>query len=246
MICEQLSAVRLSDCGSCCQKETLLNQKDLFEEADRTLQGGASRETSKPTDTAVRLGILLLLPYVLWLSKYTNAYVESIHGKAIHLNFDGVMQSLHYLFSNANAIVHEAGHGVCYLFACPEFITVLNGTLFQLLLPLIFIFYYYKRGNGLLTGLGGIWLGQNLIYVAWYMSTSHTPYRYPSFIPGSDKHDFWFLFQELGVYEYDWLISGFVHAAAVALLLGSYAYLLYISFIKNEGKMRQSAYKGTR
>jgi hypothetical protein len=82
--------------------------------------------------------------------------------------------------------------------------------------------------------------------VAWYMSTAHTPHRYPSFIPGSDKHDFLFLFQELGVYEYDWLISGFVRVVAVALLLGSYAYLLYIAFIKNEGKMRQNAYRGTR
>jgi hypothetical protein len=226
----------------------VLKNKNLFEgaSADAILQDGSRRKMSKPTDLAVRIGILLLLPYVLWLSKYSKAYVESIHGKTIHLDFDGVMQSLHYLFSNANAIVHEAGHGVCYLFACPEFITALNGTLFQLLLPMIFIFYYYKRGNTLLAGLGGIWLGQNLIYVAWYMSTSHTPYRYPSFIPGSDKHDFWFLFQELGVYEYDGLISGFVRVVAVALLLCSYAYLLYITFIKNEGKIMKNAYRRTR
>jgi hypothetical protein len=207
------------------------------------LELSRSHKKSKPSDAAVRIGILLLLPYVLWLSKYNDAYVASIHGKIIHLNFDGVMQSFHNLLNSANMIVHEAGHGVCYLFACPELITALNGTVFQLLLPIIFIYYYCRRENSVLVGLGGIWLAQNLVYVAWYMSTSHTPQRYPFFIPGADKHDFWFIFRELGVYEYDWLISGFVRVIAVLLLLYSYGYLLYIAFLKNENRQRTGSYQ---
>ncbi len=214
-------------------------EDDLKELSVKKLsEHGKSHNKSRPSDTAVRIGILLLLPYVLWLSKYNNTYVASIHGKMIHLNFDGVMQSFHNLLNSANMIVHEAGHGVCYLFACPELITALNGTVFQLLLPMIFIYYYYKRENSVLTGLGGIWLAQNLVYVAWYMSTSHMPKRYPFFIPGADQHDFWFIFREMGVYEYDWLISGSVRVIAVLLLLASYGYLLYIAFLKNENRRR--------
>ena len=214
---------------------------DLFEDAgkDAILHDDSRRKKSRPSDIAVRTGILLLLPYVLWLSKYNDDYVASIHGKIVHLDFDGVMQSLHNLLNSANMIVHEAGHGICYLFACPEFITALNGTLFQLLLPVIFIYYYYRRENPLLVGMGGIWLAQNLVYVAWYMSTSHTPNRYPMFLPGGGTHDFWFLFREMGVYEYDWLISGSVRFVAVMLLAASYFYLLYLSFVKNEKGSRR-------
>ena len=190
----------------------------------------------------MRIGILLLLPYVMWLSKYSNAYVASVHGKLVHLNFDGVMQSFHNLLNNANMIVHEAGHGVCYLVGCPQFITALNGTLFQLLLPMIFIWYYYKRENSVLVGLGGIWLAQNLIYVAWYMSTAHTPNLYPMFLPGGGIHDFWYIFREVGVYQYDWLISGFVRFIGVVVLAGFYLYLLYIAFLKNAKRPGQKTY----
>ncbi|MEE8588835.1 MAG: hypothetical protein V3S80_05750 [Sulfurimonadaceae bacterium] len=202
--------------------------------------------TAKASDIGVRVGLLLLMPYIIWLSKYNDSYVASIHGKVIHLDFDGVMQSFHNLINGANMIVHEAGHGVCYLLACPQFMTALNGTVFQLLLPMIFIYYYYKRENSILAGIGGIWLAQNLIYVSWYMSTSHTPNLYPMFLPGGGIHDFWYLFRELGVYKYDWLISGSVRVVAVMLLLASYMYLLYTSFLQNDSKLSRRPYKGKR
>ena len=201
---------------------------------------------TKPSDLAVRIGLLLLMPYIIWLSKYNDSYVASIHAKAVHLNFDGVMQSFHNLINGANMIVHEAGHGICYLLPCPQFFTALNGTLFQLALPLIFIYYYYKRENRTLAGIGGIWFAQNLIYVSWYMSTSHTPNLYPSFLPGSGIHDFWYIFSQLGVLEYDWLISGFIRVVAVTLLLASYIYLLYLSFFQNSKRVRRRLSKGRR
>ncbi|MEN8147399.1 MAG: hypothetical protein ABFR02_07255 [Campylobacterota bacterium] len=201
---------------------------------------------TKPGDLAVRMGLLLLMPYIIWLSKYSDSYVATVHGKAIRLNFDGVMLSFHNLINGANMIVHEAGHGICYLLPCPQFFMFLNGTLFQLALPLIFIYYYYKRGNMVLSGLGSIWLAQNLIYVAWYMSYAQTPNLYPFFLGGSATHDFWYMFSQLGVLEYDWLIAGFVRAVAVMLLLGSYMYLLYISFFKSGKRSKRRLSKGRR
>ena len=202
--------------------------------------------TTKSNDLAVRIGLLLLMPYIIWLSKYNDTYVASIHKKVIHLNFDGVMLSFHNLINGANMIVHEAGHGICYLLPCPQFFTSLNGTLFQLALPIIFIYYYYKRENRILAGLGSIWLAQNLVYVAWYMSYSQTPNLYPFFLGGSAIHDFWYIFSQLGVLEYDWLISGFVRALAVVLLLSSYVYLLYIAFFQNSKRSRYRLSKGKR
>lgn len=201
---------------------------------------------TKASDLGVRVALLLLMPYIFWLSKYDAEYVASIHRKVIHLNFDGVMLSFHNLINGANMIVHEAGHGVCYLLPCPQFLTFMNGTLFQLALPIIFIYYYYKRDNKILAGLGSVWLAQNLIYVAWYMSYSQTPNLYPFFLGGSATHDFWYIFSQLGVLEYDWLISGFVRAVAVMLLLSSYVYLLYISFLQNSRRIKRKVSKGKR
>lgn len=207
-----------------------LTAKELFEDSQENKD---KKVKTKPDDIAVRVGLILLFPYVLWLSKFNDDYVKTIHNQIIHFNFDGIMLTFHNLISNANMIVHEAGHGVCYILPCPQFFTALNGTLFQLALPLLFIYYYYKRENSILVGLGVIWLAQNLIYVAWYMSYSQTPNIYPFFLGGDAIHDFWYIFSELGVLEYDWLISGFVRFVAVVLLLGAYLYLLLIAFIKN-------------
>ncbi|MGB5964264.1 MAG: hypothetical protein WBF77_04655 [Sulfurimonadaceae bacterium] len=219
-----------------------ISAKEMFE---RTRQNKKEIST-KAGDLGVRVGLLLLMPYIIWLSQYNDSYVAGIHGKAIHFNFDGIMLTLHNLFSNANMLIHESGHGLCYLLPCPQFFMALNGTLFQLALPMLFIYYYYKRGNRLLSGLGSVWLAQNLVYVAWYMSYAQTPNRYPFFLGGNAIHDFWYIFSQLGVLEYDWFISGFVRAVAVMLLLGSYMYLLYIAFLKNENRHSRRSEKGIR
>jgi len=207
-----------------------ITSKEMFE---------SQTTKTKPSDTAVKVGLLLLLPYVMWLSKYSAEYVKSIQGQVMHLNFDGIMLAFHNLISNANMIVHEAGHGVCYLIGCPQMITVFNGTLLQLALPLLFIYWYKKRSNDLFVGLGFIWLAQNLIYVSWYMSYAQTPNLYPFFLGGDNTiHDFWYIFSEFGVLKYDGIISGFVRFIAVTILYGAYLYLLFLAFIKNYKKSK--------
>ena len=207
---------------------------------ERSHKSGAQR-VAHLSDTAVKIGLLMLMPYVMWLSKYSDNYVETIQGKMIHLDFDGIMLTLHNLFTSANLIIHESGHGVCYLLSCPEFIMFANGTLFQLALPMIVIFYYKKRLNTLGFGLGLMWLAQNLIYVAWYMSYAQTPNKYPFFLGGSATHDFWYIFSQLGVLEYDWFIAGMVRGIAVLLLLGSYFYLLYQAFLTNSHQKKEDS-----
>ncbi len=214
-----------------------ITAKELFENSKNS-----KRSKTKASDIGVRVGLLLLFPYIVWLSKYNNDYVKTIHNKVIHLNFDGIMLTLHNLFSNANLIVHEAGHGVCYILHCPQFFTAMNGTNFQLLLPLFFIYYYHKRDNNILVGLGFIWLAQNLIYVAWYMSYAQTPNAYPFFL-GEGTHDFWYMFSELGVLKYDWLISGIFRTIAVIILYGAYFYLLFASFFQSNPKKISSTPK---
>jgi len=183
---------------------------------------------------ANKVAVMLLFPYIVWLSKFNEAYTSRIDGKPLVMNFDGVMQMLHNLMSNANMLIHESGHGVCYLIGCPDFIMFINGTIFQLALPIIFIYIYmYKTKNIIIAIIGVMWLAQNLVYVAWYMSTSQMPHKYGMFL-GGGTHDFWWLFSYLGVLEYDWLISSIVKIIAVVLLYGAYFYLVFLVFFKSD------------
>lgn len=202
-------------------------------------RGPAKSTVTRPDDPAVKVAVLLSFPYVLWLSRFSDAYVEQIHGLPITMNFDGILLMLHNLMQNGNMIIHEAGHGICYLIGCPPFLTAMNGTNFQLLLPLFFIVYYYRRHNVLLMGVGGMWLAQNLIYVAWYMSTAHFPGKYPDFL-GNDNamHDFRYLFTRLGVLDYSELIAGMTRLVAVSLLFASWGFLVRLSFFPSQRRSR--------
>ena len=53
------------------------------------------------------------------------------------------------------------------------FITTINGTIFQLALPVIFIFYYRKK-DILLTHIGYMWLAQNLAYTVFTKRVQET------------------------------------------------------------------------
>ena len=185
---------------------------------------------------AFKIAVLLLMPYCFWLLFYTDAYVESITGKVLGMNLESVLISLNYLVNIPTQWVHEAGHGVCYFFPCPQFLAALNGTIFQLLLPAAFIVYYRREGNAVLQGVSWFWLGQTLTYVAWYMSTAQTPNKYPSLIPYANVHDFWFIFSQMGLLEYNGLFAGSVRFIAIVILLGSYGYLLHLAFFKNNAK----------
>ena len=188
---------------------------------------------------ASKVAVMLLFPYIVWLSKYNEAYTSQVNGKAISMNFDGVMQMLHNLMANANMLIHESGHGVCYIIGCPDFIMFINGTIFQLALPIIFIYIYmYKNKNIIIATIGVMWLAQNLVYVAWYMSYSQTPNKYGFFLGDGATHDFWWLFSYLGVLEYDWLISSIVKIIAVVLLYGAYFYLVFLVFFKSDIKKK--------
>ena len=216
-----------------------LTPKEMFERSKKR----GTQYSKDFGESAVKIGLLLLMPYIFWLTTYSDSYVETLQGQPLHLDFEGVMLTLHNLFTSANLIVHESGHGICYLLSCPEMLMFLNGTLFQLALPAFVIYYYHRRGQVLGVGLGALWLAQNLIYVAWYMSYAQTPNKYPFFLGGSAIHDFWYIFSHLGVLEYDWLIAGIVRSIAVILLLGSYSYLLYNTFIKTKVKKERQRYE---
>ncbi len=71
-----------------------------------------------------------------------------------------------HFIDNANLIFHEAGHAIFIFFG--QFIHILMGSGFQVLLPLsiaLYFFYTRQRFSGAITLM---WVGQNLINVSIY------------------------------------------------------------------------------
>lgn len=133
-------------------------------------------------------------------------------------------------------IVHEAGHGVCYVLPCPQFFTVLNGTLFQIGAPLGVAYYYKRQMNDLAMWIGVYFAGFTMHSSAWYISTAHEGAILPaekSFLGVDAYHDFHYLLSAIGLLEYDSFIALLVRLSAYGLMCYSLWKIFFLAFGSN-------------
>lgn len=145
--------------------------------------------------------------------------------------FEHLFSLYFFIVNQTLGIVHEAGHGICYILPCPQFFMVLNGTIFQWLFPLGVGFYYKKRGNFLAWHTALFFLGISMQYTAWYISTSHHGLfikAQNSFLGVDGYHDFNYMLSKLGILKSYSLIAGFVEFFATLLM----AYGLFRIFLE--------------
>jgi hypothetical protein len=133
-------------------------------------------------------------------------------------------------------MVHEGGHGVCYILSCPEFITAANGTVFQLLFPYLLGFISKKQGNIFGYYIGLFFLGFSMQYTAWYISTAHEGLHLAaskSFLGIDGYHDFNYILSVFGLVNFDWLISGIVKAGGYILMFYACFKMVILSWSKS-------------
>ena len=182
----------------------------------------SSKTTSElPDRNAKQVFFLFFLLFLLLYFKY-KPYNAGSH--LIHSTMEYLFALYQFAINQTIGIVHEAGHGVCYLLSCPTFMTVLNGSLFQWLIPLGVAYYYKKRGNRMAYFAGLFIFGISLDYSAWYMSTASQIAIVPankSFLGVDGLHDFHYIFKTLGVLGYASLISGVIKILAALIMIAS-------------------------
>lgn len=148
-----------------------------------------------------------------------------------------------FIINQTLGIVHEGGHGVCYVLPCPEFVMVAMGTVFQLLFPLL-IGYYYKRQNKPFIFFIGLFIfGISLHYSAWYMSTAHEGLFLPahkSFLGVDALHDWNRMLSTFGLVSYDWLLAGFVRVIAYGVMIYSVGRMFLNAFFAKAEKSRRT------
>lgn len=88
---------------------------------------------------------LIMLPIMIWLIMNRGRYTW---------------------IDNADLVIHEAGHFFFILFG--KFIYTLGGTLMQIILPSLIIWYFWRNSYRTGAQVGLLWLGQNLINISVY------------------------------------------------------------------------------
>ena len=189
-----------------------------------------SKTMAKRVTLGIFVAFLLLFPhYAPWEPSYEQ------DGSWVQMIF-----TLYFFVANQTlGIVHEGGHGVCYLLPCPEFLTMANGTIFQLLFPGLIAYYYYKKGNLFAALIALFFVGFSLQYTAWYLSTAHEGLILPahkSFLGVDAIHDFNYMLSAMGLLAYESIIAGLTRFIAYLMMLVAVIGMFFEAFPNQKHK----------
>jgi len=142
--------------------------------------------------------------------------------------------NLYFFIANQTlGMIHESGHGICYILHCPEFITAINGTVFQVAFPLGVAYYYLYKNNKFAYFIALFFVGFSLSYTAWYISTAHEGLfipAYKSFLGVDGKHDFNYILDTMGLLAYDGVISIIIKIGAYMIMVRSVIGIFFEAF----------------
>ncbi len=156
----------------------------------------------------------LLLLYLAWRVLARGLTYERWPGSVVLGIVDG-----------ANFFFHEAGH-LMFMFG-GEFLTILGGSLMQLLIPAICTAQFVRQRHIGAASAGLFWIGESLTGVALYAADAKAR-RLPLHgdVDGSgSNHDWAHLLSRTGLLDRAEVVGGLLFAVAVALILASLAML---------------------
>ena len=113
---------------------------------------------------------------------------------------------------NVNLPIHEAGHIVFGMFG--ELVTAMGGSLFQIIVPAIFVGYFLRRRDQHAASVALWWVAENFWYVATYVADARDQ-ALP--LVGGGEHDWAFILAELDVLRYDDRIAAIVRFVGIVL-----------------------------
>ncbi|MGK2878385.1 MAG: hypothetical protein ACSLFF_07400 [Solirubrobacterales bacterium] len=123
------------------------------------------------------------------------------------------------IIDDINLVIHEAGHPIFALFG--EWPQWWGGTLMELLVPGVAAGAFIYQRSALSAAFAGVWLFENLHYIAWYMADASTE-ALP--LIGGGEHDWNTIFTHHGWIEHDTEIA---HAVNTIGYVGIVACLLF-------------------
>jgi hypothetical protein len=122
-------------------------------------------------------------------------------------------------------VFHEAGHIIFSPFG--RFMTVLGGSLLQLLIPVIAAIAFLRQEEPFGTAICAWWAGQNLVDLAPYIADANTLRlvllggRTGAEVEG---HDWEFILNQLGIARYAHPLGYSAHAIGIVIMIAALAY----------------------
>ena len=152
------------------------------------------------------------------LERLIGAVIIAVWGIGFVLNRDTTMVSfLHH----ASLAIHEGGHYLVFAWA-PEFLMVLGGSLTQVVMPLLFVAYFWRSNQRYAACITLFWVSFNLLDTAVYIADSRAMLL-PLLFGEDSIHDWHYVLSALGWLNADQLIAGLVHA------LGAVSYAVSVA-----------------
>ena len=125
-------------------------------------------------------------------------------------------------------VFHEAGHVLFGLF--PRFVTVLGGSLLQLIVPAVCAVAFWRRQDRFGTAVGLWWLGQNFVDLAPYIDDARALRlvllggRTGAEVEG---HDWEYLLGSVGLLAWDHVLARLAHLTGLAVMSGALAWAAF-------------------
>lgn len=131
-----------------------------------------------------------------------------------------------FVLDHLNLLFHEGGHGIFSFFG--KFIYTLGGTLMQIIIPSLFIFYFFINHQKIRIQISLIYLAENLMNIGVYASDARAQ-KLPLIGKGT-YHDWTYLLGKINLLEYDQFIGNVFYYSAIIIILFS---LLLPLFMRN-------------
>ena len=163
--------------------------------------------TNSASEARFWLNLVLYVVFLLWGFNFIFMGIDwnKVGGSFLH---------------GPDLIFHEAGH-VLFM-PLGRFMSVLGGSLFQILLPvLLTLAFIYKNRDQFSASITFWWAGQNCIDVAPYIDDARA--RQLPLLGGNEAgHDWYNLLSQLGLLDWDHFLARCVYAAGVLVILSSF------------------------
>ncbi len=115
-----------------------------------------------------------------------------------------------------NLLIHEGGHGVFKVFG--RFIYTLGGTLMQIIIPSMFVIYYWIKKKKFLTQTFLVWLGENLMNIGVYAADARAQ-KLPLLGGNKVYHDWTWLLSQTGLLEQDQITGNIFYGAGILMFI---------------------------
>lgn len=135
-----------------------------------------------------------------------------------------------FLVDHVNLLFHEGGHGIFSLFG--KFLYTLGGSIMQVLIPVLFIFYFLTHKQRIGVQLSLVYLAQNLMNIGVYAADARA-HRLPLIGGNKVYHDWTYLLGKMKILEYDQTVGSVLYFIAIAVIF--FALLLPL-FMKDYNK----------